>query len=102
MLSQLFPGAMPGESFTTQYYLMQNEPDDEQREKAHEQFALLKYVVETEDYATGLRQQQALEAGVRDHVLFGRNESGGRRFHEWVKDVIEADDQQLPQLFEKK
>ena len=100
MLSQLFPGATPGESFTTQFYLMENAPSDELEVKANEQFALLKYVVESEDYATGLRQQQALEAGVRDHVLFGRNESGGRHFHQWVKAIIEADDQQLPQLFE--
>ena len=100
MLSQLFPGATPGESFTTQYYLMENQPTDEQREKAHEQFALLKYVVETEDYETGLRQQRALESGARDHVLFGRNESGGGCFHSWVKDIIEADDQQLPGLFQ--
>ncbi len=99
MLSQLFPGEKPGESFTTQYYLMENEPDEDQAREAHEQFKLLEYVVEVEDYGTGLRQQKALEAGGRDHVLFGRNEGGGHRFHGWVDRLIDADDKELNGLF---
>ena len=99
MLSQLFPGEKPGESFTTQYYLMENEPDEDQAREAHEQFKLLEYVVEVEDYGTGLRQQKALEAGGRDHVLFGRNEGGGHRFHGWVDRLIDADDKDLNGLF---
>ena len=99
MLSQLFPGASPGESFTTQYYLMENVPDDAQTAEANEQFKLLKYVVETEDYGTGLRQQKALEAGGRDHVLFGRNEGGGQRFHGWVDRLLETPDDDLNALF---
>ena len=100
MLSQLFPGATPGESFTTQYYLMESPPDESQRQAAVEQFTLLKYVVESEDYATGLAQQKSLEAGTRDHVLFGRNEGGGHTFHRWVQRIIDTDDAQLPALFE--
>ncbi len=100
MLSQLFPGTEPGESFTTQYYLMEKEPSEDQRQAAVEQFTLLKYVVESEDYATGLAQQKSLEAGTRDHVLFGRNEKGGQTFHRWVQQILDADDQALPGLFE--
>lgn len=99
MLSQLFPGEEPGESYTTQYYLMENQPNEEQAKEAHEQFKLLEYVVEVEDYGTGLRQQKALEAGGRDHVLFGRNEGGGHRFHGWVERLIKADDKELNELF---
>jgi hypothetical protein len=99
MLSQLFPGEHPGESFTTQYYLMENEPDEAQAREAEKQFNLLEYVVEVEDYGTGLRQQKALEAGGRDHVLFGRNEGGGHRFHGWVERLITAEDKELNGLF---
>ncbi len=99
MLSQLFPGSTPGESYTTQYYLMENLPNDEQKREAHDQFKLLEYVVEVEDYATGLRQQKALESGGRDHVLFGRNEGGGHRFHNWVERLVQADDEELEGMF---
>ena len=100
MLSQLFPGSSPGESYTTQYYLMEKEPSEEQQKRdAHDQFKLLEYVVEVEDYATGFRQQKVLEAGGRDHVLFGRNEGGGHRFHGWVEALVNAKDEEVANLF---
>lgn len=100
MLSQLFPGETAQESFTTQYYLMETTPTKEQEAEAEEQFKLLEYVVEVEDYGTGLRQQKALMGGGRDHVLFGRNEGGGQRFHGWVDSILEAkDDDALNALF---
>jgi hypothetical protein len=99
MLSQLFPGETPQESFTVQNYLMAQAPDEAQAREAHAQFDLLKYVVEEEDYATGLKQQKALMTGVRDHVLFGRNEGGGHRFHRWLDRIIETDDADLNTLF---
>jgi phenylpropionate dioxygenase-like ring-hydroxylating dioxygenase large terminal subunit len=99
MLSQLFPGDTPGESYTTQMYLMENEPDEAQRQEAFKQFKLLEYVVQEEDYATGLRQQKALESGARKEVLFGRNEGGGHRFHRWVDRILETPDDQLNALF---
>jgi hypothetical protein len=101
MLSQLFPGESAGESYTTQYYLMEHEPTEAQAAEAREQFKLLEYVVEVEDYGTGLRQQRALKAGGRDHVLFGRNEGGGHRFHRWVDRLLETPDDRLNELFEK-
>lgn len=100
MLSQLFPGETPDESYTTQYYLMEKVPNEEEALQAEQQFKLLEYVVEVEDYATGIRQQRALKAGGRDHVLFGRNEGGGQRFHGWVDRLLKADDQQVKALFE--
>ncbi|MDE0270754.1 MAG: hypothetical protein OXP11_06055, partial [Gammaproteobacteria bacterium] len=67
---------------------------------AHEQFKFLEYVVQEEDYATGLRQQKALLTGAMPHVQFGRNEGGGQRFHAWVDRLLETDDQALPTLFQ--
>ena len=99
MISQLFPGDDPQSSFTVQNYLMENQPSEEQKSAAIEQFKLLEYVVREEDYATGLRQQQALMTGARDHVLFGRNEGGGQRFHRWLDRLIETPDEELNALF---
>lgn len=99
MISQLFPGEKAGESYTNQYYLMQDRPDEINKLEAERQFKLLEYVVETEDYGTGLRQQRALEGGGLDFVLFGRNEGGGQRFHSWVQDIVDTDDPDLNGLF---
>ncbi|MEM9622290.1 MAG: aromatic ring-hydroxylating dioxygenase subunit alpha [Pseudomonadota bacterium] len=99
MLSQLFPGATPGESITVQNYMMESEPTEEQAEQATEQFAFLEHVVRNEDYATGLKQQKALETGFKDHVLFGRNEEGGQRFHGWLDTLLETPDDKLNELF---
>lgn len=99
MLSQLLPGAAVGESFTTQMYLMENAPNDEQKAEADAQFKFLEHVVRDEDYATGLRQQIALKNGGRDHVLFGENEGGAQRFHRWVDRLLATDDDQLEALF---
>lgn len=100
MISQLFPGETPLESYTVQNYLMERPPENEEAAKAaHEQFKFLEYVVQEEDYATGLRLQKALRTGAMPHVQFGRNEGGGQRFHAWVDKLLETDDQALPGLF---
>jgi nitrite reductase/ring-hydroxylating ferredoxin subunit len=99
MLSQLFPGETPATSYTVQHYLMEKAPSEEQIEAAKAQFDFLKYVVEEEDYATGIKQQAALESGGKDHVLFGRNEGGGQRFHQWVDRLLATSDKDLPALF---
>ncbi|HIG42515.1 MAG: aromatic ring-hydroxylating dioxygenase subunit alpha [bacterium] len=100
LISQLFPGEHPGESYTIQNYMLENEPDEERARAATEQFEFLKYVVQEEDYATGLKQQRNLETGVKDHVLFGRNEGGGHNFHRWVDTILETDCADLNKLFE--
>ena len=64
------------------------------------QFEFLKYVVQEEDYATGLRQQKALESGGKPFVLFGKNEGGGHHFHHWVDLLLKTEDADLPALFE--
>jgi hypothetical protein len=99
MVSQLFPGKEPGESYTVQNFLVDRELSPEQREAATQQFEFLKGVVRDEDYATGLKQQEALRTGSRKYVLFGRNEGGGQVFHAWVEKILEAEDGELPELF---
>ncbi|MDG1000925.1 MAG: SRPBCC family protein, partial [Pseudomonadales bacterium] len=63
------------------------------------QFKFLRYVVEEEDYATGIKQQHALRTGAKDHILFGRNEGGGHDFHQWVDTLLETADEDLEKLF---
>jgi phenylpropionate dioxygenase-like ring-hydroxylating dioxygenase large terminal subunit len=99
MVSQLFPGESAGESYTVQNYLMEKPPSDEQREAADKMFGMLEFVVREEDYATGLRQQRALQSGARSHVLFGRNEGGGQRFHGYTDRVIAMSDADLCKEF---
>ncbi len=99
MLSQLLPGDTPESSVTNQYYLMEDKPTKEQAELAHKQFELLEYVVDEEDYKTGLRLQKSLKTGLIDHVMFGRNEGGGQTFHKWVDKIINTKDKELPSLF---
>ncbi len=56
-------------------------------------------VVMDEDYKTGKQVQEALASGARDHVLFGRNEGGGQKFHGWVDRVLETPSDDLNSLF---
>ena len=102
MVSQLFPGDKVGESYTVQTYLMEKEPSDEVKQQAHEQFSLLETVVADEDYATGIRQQKALDAGLTEWVYFGRNEEGGQEFHGWVEKLLNASDDELNDIFAMK
>ena len=99
LISQLFPGERVGESLTLQSFLLEKAPNDEERAAAEKMFELLGNVVREEDYATGLRQQRALASGAKSHVLFGRNEGGGQRFHRWLARLLAADDAVLPNLF---
>ncbi|MFT7307165.1 MAG: hypothetical protein ACI9P7_002436, partial [Candidatus Azotimanducaceae bacterium] len=100
LLSQLFPGKTPGSSYTIQHYMMADEPKDAATKKAaREQMDFLRYVVQEEDYATGLKQQKALETGAKEYVMFGRNEEGGHNFHRWVDNILETSNEDLPKLF---
>ncbi|MEM8905478.1 MAG: SRPBCC family protein, partial [Actinomycetota bacterium] len=95
MISQLFPGREVGASVTVQTFVAMFEPTAEHEALIAERMAFLEHVVRDEDYFTGLRIQRALATGARDHVLFGRNEGGGQRFHRWVDAILGADDEEL-------
>jgi nitrite reductase/ring-hydroxylating ferredoxin subunit len=98
MVSQMFPGDSPGESFTIQNFLHTRPPCDEQAEKMEQVMGFLLKVVGGEDYDTGLRLQKALRTGAKDHNLFGRNEGGGQLFHRWVDALVKTEDKDLPAL----
>lgn len=88
LISQLFPGRTPGSSTTVQNYFVATEPSDERRAEAMGVAEFLERVVRDEDYFTGLRLQQALATGAKEHVLFGRNEGGGQRFHTMLDQLL--------------
>ena len=49
-------------------------------------------VVRDEDYRTCEGIQQSLRSNPARSVLFGRNEVGGQRFHQWVDALVAASD----------
>jgi hypothetical protein len=89
LISMLFPGPTPGTSTTLQHYYTASEPDAERRADAEQKAAFLEMVVRDEDYFTGLRIQRALASGAKEHVLFGRNEGGGQRFHQMLDQYVD-------------
>lgn len=98
MVSQLFPGDSPDTSYTFQNFLATFDPDEEQRGLIAERMEFLLRVVRDEDYYNGNRIQRAIKTGARSHVMFGRNEAGGQRFHSWVDDLLATDSDDLGAL----
>ncbi|MDG2278109.1 MAG: SRPBCC family protein, partial [Pseudomonadales bacterium] len=90
----------PETSYTNQIFLMEKAPDtNELKAEAQQQFDFLKYVVQEEDYATGIALQKNLDVGAKSHVMFGKNEGGGQRFHQWVDTILATANEDLPELF---
>jgi len=100
MFSQMFPGASPGESWTTQNFLRFGSPDDVDPEEMNTYMGFMQTVVEGEDYGTGFNVQKALATGAKEYSMFGRNEGGGQLFHRWVDALIATSDEDLPALLE--
>jgi phenylpropionate dioxygenase-like ring-hydroxylating dioxygenase large terminal subunit len=99
MISQLFPGNTPDESYTTQHFLHTQPLTDTVKEAMVSRMAFMVKVVEDEDYKTGRQIQRGMRAGAMTHVTFGKNEGGTQAFHKWVQALIEADDNQLTDMF---
>jgi hypothetical protein len=57
-----------------------------------ERMEFLLGVVRDEDYPTCEGIQQSLRSNPTRSVLFGRNEEGGQRFHQWVDALVSASD----------
>ncbi len=100
-VAQLFPGETVDRSRTILTWLAVGAVDDERRELIAKTIDFLVHVVRDEDYATGLRLQQAVRSGAKPELLFGRNESGGQRFHGWVDAVLGTPDDELDDLFRR-
>ena len=100
MISTLFPGADADSSFTIQNFLIQFELNDDLESLIETQKEFLLGVVRDEDYFTGKRIQRAVKTGAKKEFLFGRNEAGGQRFHQWVNRLVEAEtDEAFAALF---
>ena len=99
MVSQMFPGATPGESVTTQYFAAFEQPDEVDQQGLAAYMSLMVDVVRDEDYYTGLRVQKALATGAKQYSIFGRNEGGGQLFHRWIDAILATSDAELPKLF---
>ena len=82
-----------------QSYLLAEEPDAAGRERAKVQADFLEGVVRNEDYSTGLALQQAAANGAKKEFLFGRNEGGNQRFHQWVDRILGLEDPELGAAF---
>ncbi|HCV00236.1 MAG TPA: (2Fe-2S)-binding protein, partial [Dehalococcoidia bacterium] len=81
MISQMFPGKTPLESHTTQSFLRFEPKEEQDQEEIDQHMDFMRMVVGDEDYYTGFHIQKALTTGAKDHLLFGRNETGGQLFH---------------------
>lgn len=91
MVSQLFPGPTPDRSRTIQTHLVVDGIAEDAREAALARADLLEWVVTEEDYKTGLGIQAGLTSGANTEFVFGRNEPGNQRFHQWVADLVAQD-----------
>ncbi len=101
MFSQIFPGDSVENSYSTHVFITERElTRQEERDAAEEQFSFLVRVLAEEDYPVCYDIQKNLNSGVRDKVVFGRNEPGGQIFHGWVDRVVRASsDEELNMLF---
>ncbi len=100
LISQLFPGSTVSESITIQTYMIPRKLELDEREEAQAMFDLLETVVAEEDYRTGMKQQAALKTGLRNEIIFGKNEEGCQTFHKWLNKVLETSNEELPALFQ--
>jgi hypothetical protein len=99
LISQILPGANVDESITVQSNILENGPNDVDREDAEQLRALLGTVVNGEDLPASYTQQKALSTGMLKSVQFGRNEGGLQRFHKWSDSILGTVDSELNKLF---
>ncbi len=90
MVSQLFPGPTSDRSRTVQTHLIARSATADERAETLKRADFLEWVVNEEDYKTGLGIQSALASGANTEFVFGRNEPGNQVFHRWVDDLLEA------------
>ncbi len=88
MVSQLMPGPTSDRSRTMQTHVIAKDATDEEREATIKRADFLEWVVNEEDYKTGLGIQSALASGANTEFTFGRNEPGNQTFHRWVDDLL--------------
>lgn len=91
MVSQLMPGPTSDRSRTIQTHVIAKDATDEEREATMKRADFLEWVVNEEDYKTGLGIQSALASGANTEFTFGRNEPGNQTFHRWVDRLLKGE-----------
>jgi phenylpropionate dioxygenase-like ring-hydroxylating dioxygenase large terminal subunit len=85
MVSQLLPGPTPDASRTIQNHIYAHPPaNDEERAQIDAAVSLFINAVEKEDNWVCERIQRGLLSGGNKDFVFGRNELGLHRLHEWI------------------
>lgn len=87
MLSRLFPGPSVGKSTTVQYQYFRSPVEGALLEEAEAKRIAYEVVVRDEDCATIFGIEEALASMDSSPVVFGRNEPGNQRLHEYVARV---------------
>jgi phenylpropionate dioxygenase-like ring-hydroxylating dioxygenase large terminal subunit len=91
MMSQLLPGPTPETSRTIQNHIYPRLPaNDEERAQMDASIKLFMYAVENEDNMVCARIQRGLAAGGNENFVFGRNELGLHRLHDWIDYYLNA------------
>lgn len=90
MVSQLIPGPTPDRSRTIQTHIISKAATEEERAATAKRVDFLEWVVNEEDYKTGLGIQAALASGANSDFIFGRNEPGNQTFHRWVDQLLDG------------
>lgn len=91
MMSQLLPGPTPEKSRTIQNHIYARPPaNDAERAEIDASVKLFMYAVEKEDNWVCARIQSGLTSGGNENFVFGRNELGLHRLHEWIDYYLNA------------
>ena len=91
MVSQLFPGPGPEKSRTIQNHIYPKAPaTDEERAMMDAAVALFISAVQNEDNWVCAKIQRGLSSGGNKDFVFGRNELGLHRMHDWIQHYLDA------------
>ena len=91
MMSQLLPGPTPERSRTIQNHIYARPPANEaERAEIDASVKLFMYAVEKEDNWVCARIQSGLSSGGNENFVFGRNELGLHRLHDWIDYYLNA------------
>jgi len=91
MVSQLFPGPTPDKSRTIQNHIYPNPPGtNEERATMDAAVSLFVNAVQNEDNWVCAKIQRGLSSGGNKDFVFGKNELGLHRLHDWIDYYVNA------------
>jgi len=91
MVSQLFPGPTPDKSRTIQNHIYPHSPaTNEERALMDAAVELFVSAVQNEDNWVCAKIQRGLSSGANKGFVFGKNELGLHRLHDWIDHYVNA------------